>query len=71
MANLLGEEKEKKTTAKADYSRQRKYNDANTIMKAMRLNLATDRDILDYLEGKAFQTEVKRALRLLMKAEVK
>ena len=38
----------------------------NTVMVAMRLQKSTDADILAFLEGKAKQTEIKKALRYYM-----
>lgn len=41
----------------------------NTTFIGIKLNNKTDKDILDYLDGKSKQTEVKRALRLLIESE--
>ena len=35
----------------------------NTVMVGMRLQKSTDADILAFLEGKAKQTEIKKAIR--------
>lgn len=43
----------------------------NTVMIAIRLQKKTDADILSYLDGKQNQTEIKRALRLLIETENK
>ena len=41
----------------------------NTVMLSFRLQRSTDADILEYLSDKKTQTEVKRALRLLIEIE--
>ena len=38
----------------------------NTVMVAMRLQKSTDADILAFLEGKAKQTEIKKAIRFYL-----
>lgn len=48
---------------KDKYSRQKKYNDANTVVISIRLNKKTDQDIFKALEGKKKQTEIKRLIR--------
>lgn len=42
---------------------------ANTVMIHAKLQKSTDADILQYLEGKSVQAEIKRALRLLIENE--
>lgn len=40
-----------------------KYDKANTQFIGLKLNKNTDKDILDAIEGKAKQTEIKRLIR--------
>lgn len=42
---------------------------ANTTFIGAKLNNNTDRDILDYLNGKQAQTEIKKALRYYIEHE--
>ena len=42
---------------------QEKYDKANTVFIGLKLNRKTDKDILDFLDGKAKQTEIKRIMR--------
>ena len=42
---------------------QEKYDKQNTRFIGLKLNRKSDKDILDALEGKALQTEIKRLLR--------
>ncbi len=44
---------------------------ANTVFIGVKLQKSTDADILQYLEGKQNQTEIKKALRLLIETERK
>lgn len=50
-----------------DNETQRAWQRENTVVITMRLQKATDADILSYLEGKAKQTIIKDALREYMK----
>ena len=50
---------------------ERAWKKANTVMINARLQKGTDADILQYLEGKSTQAEIKRALRLLIETEKK
>ena len=54
---------EKKLTAKE------RYDKANTRFIGLKLNIKSDKDILDALEGKPKQTELKRLIRLGLEAE--
>jgi len=40
-----------------------KYNYSKTINKSVQLNIEIDKDIIDYIEGKAFNTLVKKLIR--------
>jgi hypothetical protein len=44
---------------------------ANTVFIGVKLQKSTAADILQYLEGKQNQTEIKKALRLLIETERK
>lgn len=46
-----------------------KYNSSKTITKSVQLNKEIDKDILKYIEGKAFNTLVKELIRKDMKAK--
>lgn len=48
---------------KRDHTSQDKYNEENTRLFSIRLNFKTDKDILEELEGKRPQTEMKRLMR--------
>ena len=50
---------------------QEKYDKQNTRFIGLKLNRKSDKDILDALEGKALQTEIKRLLRKALEAEEK
>lgn len=45
------------------YPANRRYDQANTKCFSLKLNKKTDADLLEFLEGKAVQTEIKRVLR--------
>ena len=49
----------------------RAWKKKNTVMINARLQRSTDADILQYLEGKSIQAEIKKGLRLLIAAENK
>lgn len=51
----------------ADTEKQRAWQKENTVVITMRLQKSTDKDILDFLEGKQNQTTIKLALREYMK----
>lgn len=61
----MPEEKEKKPESEA----HKRWHRENAVVFSTRLIKSTDKDILDYLEGKQKQTEVKRGLRLLIAQE--
>lgn len=42
---------------------QEKYDKANTRFIGLKLNRKNDKDILDAIEGKPIQTEIKRLIR--------
>ena len=48
------------------YSAQEKYDKSNTVFVGLKLNKNTDKDILDVLEGKSKQTEIKRLIRIAL-----
>lgn len=48
---------------------KRRWDAENTTMISLKLNNKTDADILDALEGKPRQTEIKRLVRAGMEAE--
>ena len=48
---------------------QEKYDKQNTRFIGLKLNRKSDKDILDALEGKALQTEIKRLLRKALESE--
>ncbi|MBO4796758.1 MAG: hypothetical protein J5553_05165 [Verrucomicrobia bacterium] len=50
---------------------KKKWQKENTVFIGVKLQKRTDADILEYLEGKANQTEIKKALRLLIETERK
>lgn len=45
------------------YEAQEKYDKSNTQFIGLKLNKKNDKDILDALEGKPKQTEIKRLIR--------
>ena len=51
------------------YLPQKKYDKNNTVFIGLKLNLKTDKDILQALEGKARQTEIKRLVRKGLESE--
>ena len=51
------------------YIHQARYNKKNTVQFTLRLNRKTDVDLLDALEGKKPQTEIKRLMRLALDKE--
>lgn len=48
---------------------QDRYESKNVYRMTLKLNIKTDADILDALEGKSKQTEIKRLVRLGLEAE--
>ena len=50
---------------------RKKWIKENTVFIGIRLQKSTDADILKFLEGKRNQTEIKKALRLLIETERK
>jgi len=46
---------------------QEKYDKANTQFIGLKLNKNTDKDILEAIDGKSKQTEIKRLIRLGLK----
>ena len=57
--NAIPEEKKK-------YTAQKSYDAKNTVFIGLKLNRKTDSDILDAIQGKAVQTEIKRLIRLAL-----
>ena len=51
------------------YAPQEKYDKLNTQFIGLKLNKNTDRDILEAIEGKQKQTELKRLIRKGLDAE--
>ena len=49
--------------------RKQKWDQENTTQISVKLQNKTDADILAFLAGKQKQTEIKKALRLLMEQE--
>lgn len=49
--------------------RKQKWDQENTTQISVKLQNKTDADILAFLTGKQKQTEIKKALRLLMEKE--
>ena len=49
--------------SKDDMTPKEKYDKANTQFIGLKLNIKTDKDILDAIEGKPKQTEIKRLIR--------
>lgn len=54
-----------------EYKSHKDWVKDNSIMINARLSKNTDTDILEYLEGKQKQTEIKKGLRLLIELEKK
>ena len=52
-----------------EYESHKNWMKANSVMINARLMKSTDGDILEYLEGKQKQTEIKKGLRLLIAQE--
>lgn len=48
---------------KRKYAAQEKYDKNNTQFIGLKLNKTTDKDILDAIEGKPKQTELKKLIR--------
>lgn len=48
---------------------RKEWTKKNTVHISAKLQRSTDADILSYLEGKNNQTEIKKALRLLIEKE--
>ena len=48
---------------RSNYSANKKYDAQNTVFIGLKLNKNTDDDILQALEGKQKQTEIKRIIR--------
>ena len=48
---------------------QERYAATNCIKTSLKLNRKTDADLIEALEGKARQTEIKRLVRLGLEAE--
>ena len=53
---------------KPKYEAQEKYDKENTQFIGLKLNKKTDKDILDAIEGKSKQTELKRLIRMGLKS---
>ena len=54
---------------KGKYLPQQKYDKANTQYVGLKLNKKTDADILEAIEGKQKQTEIKRLIRKGLESE--
>lgn len=54
----------------ADSQAKRDWMKENTTFIGLKLNHNTDSDILDALQGKQKQTEIKRLLRLALQSEM-
>jgi len=52
-----------------DSESKKEWMKQNTTFIGLKLNLKTDKDILDALDGKQKQTEIKRLLRLAIHSE--
>lgn len=52
-----------------DSEAKRRWIAENTIFMGLKLNKRTDADIIAALDGKARQTEIKRLIRVALKAE--
>ena len=52
-----------------EYESHKNWMKENSVMINARLLKSTDGDILEYLEGKQKQTEIKKGLRLLIAQE--
>jgi len=59
------------TESKDKYIPQQKYDKVNTVRIGLKLNKKTDSDILEAIEGKAKQTEIKRLIRSGLENEKK
>ena len=51
------------------YERQKKYDEVNTKVITLKLNINTDADILEYLDGKNKQGTIKEALRAMKRLD--
>jgi len=60
-----------KGAPKMESDARKKWTKENTVFIGVKLQRSTDADILQFLEGKQNQTEIKRALRLLIETERK
>ena len=56
---------------KSKYAPQNKWAKSHTKQISLKFNLNTDADILQALEGKAAQTEIKRLIRIALEHEQK
>ncbi|MCI8403392.1 MAG: hypothetical protein HFE49_00655 [Clostridia bacterium] len=57
--------------ASENFKAQEKYDKANTQFVGLKLNKKTDSDILEAIEGKSKQTEIKRLIRIGLEKETK
>lgn len=62
-------DKVRSTQMEKKYAPQEKYDKSNTQFIGLKLNLKTDSDILEALEGKSKQTEIKRLIRKGLESE--
>lgn len=53
----------------AESEAKKAWRKENTVMLSVRLQKSTDLDILEYLQGRQAQTEIKKGLRLLIEQE--
>lgn len=56
----------RKIELKKKYASQEKYDKANTQFIGLKLNKITDKDILEAIEGKPKQTELKKLIRIAL-----
>ena len=50
-------------STEAQKKARNKYNYSKTINKSVQLNIEIDKDIIEYIEGKMFNTLVKKLIR--------
>ena len=53
------------------YLPQKKYDKNNTVFIGLKLNVKTDEDILNAIDGKAKQTEIKKLIRMGLSSQNK
>lgn len=60
-----------KGATKMESDARKKWTKENTVKICAKLQRSTDSDIVQYLDGKSAQAEIKKALRLLIETERK